>query len=45
MNDPIVVEHISVPKGIDIGQTLIGMHIKHICVPVRQVSNRLVKQL
>ncbi|MGY5383895.1 TIGR01440 family protein [Staphylococcus haemolyticus] len=35
MNDPIVVEHISVPKGIDIGQTLIGMHIKHICVPVR----------
>ena len=35
MNDPIVVEHISVPKGIDIGQTLIGMHIKHVCVPVR----------
>ena len=35
MNDPIVVEHISVPKGIDIGQTLIGMHLKHICVPVR----------
>ena len=22
-------------KGIDIGQTLIGMHIKHVCVPVR----------
>ncbi|UDI77820.1 TIGR01440 family protein [Staphylococcus taiwanensis] len=35
MNDPVVVEHISVPKGIDIGQTLIGMHIKHVCVPVR----------
>lgn len=35
MNDPVVVEHISVPKGIDIGQTLIGMHIKHVCVPIR----------
>ena len=35
MKDPIVVEHITVPKGIDIGQTLIGMHIKHVCVPVR----------
>ncbi len=32
--DPIVVEHITVPCGIDIGQTLIGMHIKHVCVPV-----------
>ena len=27
----IVVEHITVPKGIDIGQTLIGMHVKHVC--------------
>ncbi|MDK8530190.1 MAG: TIGR01440 family protein [Staphylococcus capitis] len=35
MDNPMVVEHISVPKGIDIGQTLIGMHIKHVCVPVR----------
>ncbi|MCG1146480.1 TIGR01440 family protein [Staphylococcus epidermidis] len=35
MKDPIVVEHITVSKGIDIGQTLIGMHIKHVCVPVR----------
>ncbi len=24
---------ITVP-GIDIGQTLVGMHIKHVCVPV-----------
>ncbi|GGG96297.1 TIGR01440 family protein [Staphylococcus pragensis] len=35
MKDPVVVEHITVPKGIDIGQTLIGMHIKHVCVPIR----------
>ncbi len=27
--------NITVPCGIDIGQTLIGMHIKHVCVPVR----------
>ncbi|MDN8766313.1 DUF436 family protein, partial [Staphylococcus aureus] len=33
--DPIVVEHITVRCGIDIGQTLIGMHIKNVCVPVR----------
>ena len=35
MDDPMVVEHITVPKGIDIGQTLIGMHIKHVAIPVR----------
>nr|WP_232796288.1 TIGR01440 family protein [Staphylococcus canis] len=35
MKDPIVVEHIQAQKGIDIGQTLIGMHLKHVAVPVR----------
>ena len=35
MKDPIVIEYIKVPKGIDIGQTLIGMHINHVCVPLR----------
>ncbi|GGI41233.1 TIGR01440 family protein [Mammaliicoccus stepanovicii] len=34
MKDPIVVEFIKVDKGIDIGQTLIGMHIKHVAVPI-----------
>lgn len=33
--DPIVVEHIEADAGIDIGDTLIGMHIKHVAVPVR----------
>ncbi|BGE81901.1 TIGR01440 family protein [Staphylococcus petrasii] len=46
MKDPVVVEHITVPKGIDIGQTLIGMHIKHVCVPIRtsvkQVGDAIV---
>ena len=35
MASPIVVEHINAHGGIDIGQTLIGMHLKHVAVPVR----------
>lgn len=34
MKDPVVVEHIQCDKGIDIGQTLIGMHLKHVAVPI-----------
>lgn len=33
--DPVVVETISAHAGIDIGGTLIGMHLKRVCVPVR----------
>ena len=43
MKDPIVIEYIKVPKGIDIGQTLIGMHINHVCVPLRTSVKKLVK--
>lgn len=32
---PVVVEHVQADCGIDIGQTLIGMHIKHVQIPVR----------
>lgn len=32
---PIVVEEIKGHAGIDIGGTLIGMHLKRVCVPVR----------
>ena len=32
---PVVVENITAKAGIDIGGTLIGMHIKAVCVPVR----------
>jgi uncharacterized protein (TIGR01440 family) len=35
MKDAAVVEHISAHAGIDIGDTLIGMHLKHVAVPVR----------
>ena len=33
--DPVVVEFIKADAGIDIGDTLIGMHLKHVAVPVR----------
>lgn len=33
--DPVVVEHIQGEAGIDIGDTLIGMHLKAVAVPVR----------
>lgn len=35
MKDPVVVEHIQAEAGIDIGDTFIGMHLKHVAVPVR----------
>lgn len=33
--DPVVVEQIRADAGIDIGDTLIGMHLKPVAVPVR----------
>lgn len=33
--DPVLVEHVQAHAGIDIGQTLIGMHIKPVAVPIR----------
>ncbi len=33
--DPVVVETIVANLGLDIGQTLIGMHLKRVAVPVR----------
>ena len=35
LNDPVVVEFLKADAGMDIGQTLIGMHLKHVAVPVR----------
>lgn len=40
-NDPVVVEHIQADCGIDIGQTLIGMHIKHVQIPVRVTTKQV----
>lgn len=33
--DPVAVEHIRAHAGIDIGGTLIGMHLREVAVPVR----------
>ena len=35
MAHPVAVEHIRAKAGLDIGGTLIGMHLKHVAVPVR----------
>ncbi len=43
MDDAIVVEFIKADAGIDIGQTLIGMHLKHVAVPLR-VKQKTVGQ-
>ncbi|PTE42926.1 TIGR01440 family protein [Staphylococcus equorum] len=43
MQDPMVVERIIVPKGIDIGQTLIGMHIAHVAIPERTSVKQIGK--
>lgn len=32
--NPVVVEHVKATAGLDIGSTLIGMHIKEVAVPV-----------
>lgn len=33
--DPVAVEHIRAHAGLDIGGTLIGMHLREVAVPVR----------
>lgn len=33
--NPVAVEHIRAAAGMDIGDTLIGMHLKDVAVPVR----------
>ena len=40
-NDPVAVEEIKADAGIDIGGTLIGMHIRKVAVPVRLNNNRI----
>lgn len=33
--EPVAVEHVKAHAGIDIGDTLIGMHLRDVAVPVR----------
>ena len=41
MKDPVAVERIQADAGIDIGFTLIGMHLKNVAVPVRLENNHI----
>ena len=34
-NDPVLVEEVKAAAGMDIGGTLIGMHLRRVAVPVR----------
>ncbi|MBR4942202.1 MAG: TIGR01440 family protein [Clostridia bacterium] len=40
-SEPVAVEEIRADAGIDIGFTLIGMHLKKVAVPVRLENNRI----
>lgn len=44
-NDPVAVEEIKADAGLDIGGTLIGMHLKKVAVPVRLSLNSIGKAL
>lgn len=39
--DPVVVEEIQADAGLDIGGTLIGMHLKRVAVPVRLTMDHI----
>ncbi len=41
MNDPVLVEKVRADAGIDIGGTLIGMHLKETAVPLRFENKRI----
>lgn len=42
-SDPVVAETIQAHGGVDIGETLIGMHLKRVAVPLR-LENRQIGQ-
>ncbi len=41
MKSPVVVEHIRADAGVDIGGTLIGMHLKETAVPLRLMQKKI----
>ncbi len=40
-SDPVALEHIKAHAGIDIGETLIGMHLRDVAVPVRLSTRKI----
>lgn len=45
MEDPVVVEEIRADAGLDIGFTLIGMHLKRVAVPLRLTNDHIGEAL
>lgn len=45
LEDPVAVEEIKADAGLDIGLTLIGMHLKRVAVPLRLSENRIGEAL
>ncbi|MGP4106165.1 TIGR01440 family protein [Virgibacillus sp. L01] len=35
LNEPVVVETVQANSGMDIGETMIGMHLRQVAVPIR----------
>lgn len=42
-SNPVAVEEIKADAGMDIGNTLIGMHLKRVAVPVRLSADKIGK--
>lgn len=40
-DNPVVIEEIKADAGLDIGLTLIGMHLKRVAVPLRLENNKV----
>ena len=43
LEDPVAVLAVQADAGLDIGQTLIGMHLKRVAVPLRVAHNHIGK--
>ena len=41
MDDPVLIEYIRADAGVDIGGTLIGMHLKETAVPLRLPQKKI----
>ena len=41
LEHPVAVEHVKAKAGLDIGGTLIGMHLKEVAVPIRLSISRI----
>ncbi len=41
LEEPVLVEQIKANAGIDIGGTLIGMHLKYVAVPIRMSISKI----